>query len=579
MSSLSPWRVRSRKIACGTSDSEEVGIMNARLLIALIVSMLLIFLYQALFFNKPQQEVSESKKEAVITEEEKRVEPKDVSTQIVTEQRPPQEGVAYEDIVVDTPLYTATFSTYGGRLKSWQLKKYRDKVPMHPLGKIIQNIVGGVLGKKKVGETPPQPVDMVTTNSLEDSPLGINFRKGRIGYDEGIPFIPSSQGITLTHGEAEKTLTLRWRSPEGEQIDKRFTFYADNYHMDMEVIVSGPANLSPIEDTLELQWTTRVEKAKNRYGGFFGPIYYADGDYEKIKPKKIKEEQKIVKGIDWFGVHQDYFITLIHPSIQGTSLILNRASEDIIYSTQLSPVELKPGDKGKVAYTLFLGPKISRFLTKVTPTAEETTSYGFLHIIAVPIVWFLNFTNTFTGNYGLDIIILAILLKILFTPLTHKSQKSMKEMQKLQPEMKKLQEKYKDDKQALNRETMELYKRRKVNPFGGCLPLLLQMPVFFALYRAFLSSIELRHSPFILWIRDLSDKDPTYITPLLMGATMFFQQKITTVSADPTQSKMMSLMPIFFTFIFLNFPSGLVLYWLVTNVLAIGHQLYINRKP
>jgi YidC/Oxa1 family membrane protein insertase len=154
----------------------------------------------------------------------------------------------------------------------------------------------------------------------------------------------------------------------------------------------------------------------------------------------------------------------------------------------------------------------------------------------------------------------------------------MKEMQKLQPEVKRLQQKFKDDKQALNREIMELYKRRKVNPLGGCLPMLLQLPVFFALYRAFLDAIELRHSPFIFWIRDLADKDPTYITPLLMGATMYVQQKMTTVSADPAQMKMMSLMPIFFTFIFLSFPSGLVLYWLVTNVLAIGHQLYINRK-
>ena len=225
-----------------------------------------------------------------------------------------------------------------------------------------------------------------------------------------------------------------------------------------------------------------------------------------------------------------------------------------------------------------MGPKSSELLSQITPTATEAAKYGWLNFLAVPLLWILNFTNTFTGNYGLDIIILAILLKILFTPLTLKSQQAMKEMQKLQPEIKKLQQKYKDDKQALNRETMELYKRRKVNPLGGCLPLLLQMPVFIALYQVLPKSFELRHAPFILWIRDLADKDPTYITPLLMGATMFFQQKMSTVSADPTQMKMMSLMPIFFTFIFLNFPSGLVLYWLVTNVLAIGHQMYINRK-
>ncbi len=553
--------------------------MNTRLIIALLVTVIMIFVYQLLFVKKQQQEIPAGKEGVVAEKSVEKAEPEDVSPQFPVEQRGPKEGATYQDVVVDTPLYTATFSTYGGRLKSWKLKQYMDKVPMHPLGKFVQNMVGGILGRKNVEETPPQPVDIVNTADLEDKPLGIKFKKGGIGYNEGIPFIPSSKGVTLTGNGEEKTLTLRWRSPGGEQIDKQFTFYADNYRMEMEVIVSIPPNRDSVNDTLELEWTSGVPEAKKRYGGFFGPIYYAAGDYHTIKKsKKIKDEVKIVKEMDWFGINQDYFIALIYPSIQGTGLMLSTDSEDIIHSTQLTPVELGPGDKGKITYTLFLGPKIAHLLSQITPTAKEPAGYGLLSVLAVPILKVLNFTNTVTGNYGLDIIILAIFLKILFTPLTHKSQKSMKEMQKLQPEVKKIQQKYKDDKQALNREVMELYKRRKVNPFGGCLPLLLQMPVFFALYRAFLGAIELRHSPFILWIRDLADKDPTYITPLLMGATMYFQQKMSTVSADPTQAKMMSLMPIFFTFIFLNFPSGLVIYWLVTNVLTIGHQMYINRK-
>jgi len=553
--------------------------MNTRLIIALLVTVIMIFVYQLLFVKKQQQEIPAGKEGVVAEKSVEKAEPEDVSPQFPVEQRGPKEGATYQDVVVDTPLYTATFSTYGGRLKSWKLKQYMDKVPMHPLGKFVQNMVGGILGRKNVEETPPQPVDIVNTADLEDKPLGIKFKKGGIGYNEGIPFIPSSKGVTLTGNGEEKTLTLRWRSPGGEQIDKQFTFYADNYRMEMEVIVSIPPNRDSVNDTLELEWTSGVPEAKKRYGGFFGPIYYAAGDYHTIKKsKKIKDEVKIVKEMDWFGINQDYFIALIYPSIQGTGLMLSTDSEDIIHSTQLTPVELGPGDKGKITYTLFLGPKIAHLLSQITPTAKEPAGYGLLSVLAVPILKVLNFTNTVTGNYGLDIIILAIFLKILFTPLTHKSQKSMKEMQKLQPEVKKIQQKYKDDKQALNREVMELYKRRKVNPFGGCLPLLIQMPVFFALYRAFLGAIELRHSPFILWIRDLADKDPTYITPLLMGATMYFQQKMSTVSADPTQAKMMSLMPIFFTFIFLNFPSGLVIYWLVTNVLTIGHQMYINRK-
>jgi YidC/Oxa1 family membrane protein insertase len=552
--------------------------MNARMIIALLITVIMIFVYQLLFVKKPQQQAPPSK-EQVVAEQKEQVEPEAESPQVPIERQQPKEGVTYQDVVVDTPLYTATFSTYGGRLTSWKLKQYMDKVPMHPLGKFVQNTIGTIFGRKKVDETPPQRVDLVNTANLQDAPLGIMFSKGEMGYDEGIPFVPSSKAVTLTHDGEKKTLTLRWTSPEGVKIDKQFTFYADSYQLDMEVIVSNPSHRGSIIETLELAWTSEVSTEKKQYRGFFGPIYYADGDYHKIKkPNKIKEEGEIIKAMDWFGVNQNYFITLINPSIQGTQLMLSTDADDIIHSTQLSSLELKAGDNEKISYTLFLGPKIASLLSQITPTAKQAAKYGFLHVLAVAIVWFLNFTHTFTGNYGLDIIILAIILKILFTPLTHKSQQSMKEMQKLQPEVKKLQQKYKEDKQALNREIMELYKRRKVNPFGGCLPLLLQLPVFYALYGAFLNAIELRHSPFILWIRDLADKDPTYITPLLMGATMYFQQKISTVSADPSQAKMMAFMPLIFIFIFLSFPSGLVLYWLITNVLTIGHQMYINRK-
>jgi len=322
-----------------------------------------------------------------------------------------------------------------------------------------------------------------------------------------------------------------------------------------------------------------VEEEKRRYG-FFGPIYYADKGLEKVKPKKLKGEDKVIKELEWFAFDEDYFISLMYPSIKGTTLLLSRGAKEIIRGALFAPVEMRPGDRVKVSYTLFLGPKVTELLGEVAPTAKKANDYGWFSILAVPMLKILNFCHGLTGNYGLDIILLSIFLKIIFTPLTIKSQRSMKEMQKLQPEVKRLQQKYKNDKQRLNKEVMELYKRRKVNPVGGCLTMLPQLPVFFALYRALLNSIELRHSPFIWWIRDLAAKDPSYITPLLMGGTMYLQQKMSmsTMTADPTQAKMMSLMPLFFTFIFLSFPSGLVLYWLVTNVLAIGHQSYINRK-
>ena len=553
--------------------------MNVRLIIAFVVSIGLIIAYQYLFF-KPPPAPPEKSKETVVTPAPAEQKPQlpDVSKQAVAEKRPPRAGVAYQDIVVTTPLYTATFTTYGGRLKSWRLKQYLDRAPMHPLGKFVQNLIATVTGGKKVDEGPAQAVDLVNTAAVEDAPLGISFTQGGIGYDETIPCIPSAAGVTLTRQGESQTLSLRWRSPRGEQIERRLTFYADSYQVDMEVVITTPAVRKAGKDMLALEWTSAVD-AKQKETGFFGPIYYTSGGgLEEVKPGKIKGAATTVAGTEWFGFKQNYFITLIAPSPKDTTLVMRRSPEQVIRSTQLTPVELKPGGSERLAYKLFLGPKIAKLLASITPTATKAAGYGWLTFIAVPILKILTFTNGLTGNYGLDIIILAIFLKVIFIPLTHKSQQSMKEMQQLQPEVKRLQQKYKEDKQTLNREIMELYKRRKVNPFGGCLPMLLQLPVFFALYRAFYDAIELRHSPFVFWITDLADKDPTYITPLLMGATMYFQQKMTTVTADPAQAKMMSFMPIIFTLFFLGFPSGLVLYWLVTNVLGIAHQMYINKK-
>jgi YidC/Oxa1 family membrane protein insertase len=196
----------------------------------------------------------------------------------------------------------------------------------------------------------------------------------------------------------------------------------------------------------------------------------------------------------------------------------------------------------------------------------------------MPMLISLKYMNEFVKNFGIAIIILTILIKILFWPLGNKSYESMKAMQKLQPKMQELRDKFKDDKQKLSQETMALYRAHKVNPMGGCLPMLIQIPVFFGLYKALLYAIELRHAPFFWWIQDLSAKDPYYITPIIMGATMFIQQKMTPTAGDPMQQKIMLFLPIIFTFLFLNFPSGLVIYWLFNNILSIGQQYYVNKK-
>lgn len=237
------------------------------------------------------------------------------------------------------------------------------------------------------------------------------------------------------------------------------------------------------------------------------------------------------------------------------------------------------GESVNFKYSSYFGPKKKEYLSKSGNQYEEAIHYGFFHFLSQPLMTVLKFFYKYIGNYGFSIILLTVCIKILFWPLTQKSYSSMKGMQKLQPEMKKLREKFGDDKQRLNQEMMKFYKEHKVNPLGGCLPMVIQIPVFIALYRVLLEAIELRHAPFMLWLTDLSAKDPYYITPLVMGATMFLQQKMTPTNMDPTQEKLMLMMPIVFTFIFLNFPSGLVIYWLTNNILTIFQQYLIRRQP
>jgi YidC/Oxa1 family membrane protein insertase len=242
--------------------------------------------------------------------------------------------------------------------------------------------------------------------------------------------------------------------------------------------------------------------------------------------------------------------------------------------------EVIPGrQSGIISYSLYLGPKDHGLLKAQNVGLEDSIDFGsWLKWLAMPFLLILNFLYAFVHNYGIAIIILTTLVKIIFWPLGNLSYKSMKEMQKIQPKIAALKEKYKNDQAKIGQETMALYRAHKINPLSGCLPMLIQIPVFFGLYKALLYSIELRHSPFFWWIQDLSEKDPYYITPIIMGVTQFIQQKMTPAMGDPMQAKIMLLMPLVLTFFFLNFPAGLVIYWLFNNILSIGQQFYINKK-
>ncbi|RLA80445.1 MAG: hypothetical protein DRG36_03325 [Deltaproteobacteria bacterium] len=538
--------------------------MTFRLLLALVLSILVMVLYQWWYTEKylkgrprPQKAVSRPLKRESPPQPLPRVE---------------EVKGTYGEVKVSTPLYDAIFSLYGARLKEWRLKAYKDRIELHPLGKWVQRVITHLMGRRFREPPPPEPVNLVEEKDVGLLPLGLRFPGGEIPYDEHISWECPEREVELSRGEAK--LRFLWHSPHGGTLIKEYTFHAESYRVDLKVIWKDGGSSDAVA---ELAWVGEA-KGKAGYYRFYGPIYFSSGKVEKVKPKALKKGPLKVKEVQWLAFDQGYFTSLICPIMGKGTAAIAPVKGKVVSVSLLSRAEREGGEGLQWTYTLFLGPKIPELLAQVTPTAKKLVDYGTFSIIAVPILKLMKLTHKFTGNYGLDIIILAVLLKILFTPLTLKSQKAMKELQKLQPEIKRLQQKYKGDKERLNREILELYRRRKINPFGGCLPLLLQIPVFFALYRALLASIELRHAPFVLWLRDLSDKDPTYITPLLMGATMFIQQKMTTPPTDPTQGKMMTFMPIIFTFIFLNFPSGLVLYWLVTNLLGILHQLYIERK-
>jgi YidC/Oxa1 family membrane protein insertase len=283
-------------------------------------------------------------------------------------------------------------------------------------------------------------------------------------------------------------------------------------------------------------------------------------------------------------------MTGIIPEEKSSSVTMNAQDELVAIDVVSALDTLAPGAEKTYTYDLFYGPKKLTLLKEIGSNLEKIINFGWFDVIAKPTLYLLNWLYNIFGNYGIAIILVTVILKALFWPITQKGLKSMKNMQKLQPKMVKIKEKYKDDAARMNQEVMNLYKTYKVNPLGGCLPMVLQIPVFFALYKVLLQSIELRHAPFMLWITDLSAPDRLYlgfdvpylgglpVLTLLMGASMFLQQKMTPTTADPTQAKIMMFLPIIFTFMFLNFASGLVLYWFVNNLLSIFQQYMINRQ-
>jgi YidC/Oxa1 family membrane protein insertase len=354
----------------------------------------------------------------------------------------------------------------------------------------------------------------------------------------------------------------------------------DKYLIDiiLELKNSGP---TPLRGTMDLslieQWD---DSLKNDRYSFSGPASLVKDKIEEVKVDKLKDGPVTYdKDVSWTSFQTKYFLSVVVPGENTVERVQILRKDNAVENILESPYFTLPGgEQHRLNYLAYVGPKEPERLKAAGHRLDEVVHFGFFNVLAQPLLTVLTFFYGFFKNYGVSIILLTVLIKVLFWPLTHKSYSSMKSMQKLQPEMQKLRDKYKNDKERLNKEMMALYKTHRVNPLGGCLPMLVQIPVFFALYKVLLDSIALRHAPFAFWLTDLSAKDPYYITPVLMGVTMFIQQKMTPSTADPMQAKIFMMMPIIFTFMFLNFPSGLVIYWLVNNLLTIMQQYFIHRK-
>ncbi|MBN1637222.1 MAG: membrane protein insertase YidC [Deltaproteobacteria bacterium] len=526
--------------------------MERKTLLAIVVSIAIILAWDYFVLQPRKQqeplETPQTLEETVQQQPVQTIEPLKVSE--IKETKTPDEIIA-----VDTDLYRATWSSRGAHLISLQLKKY--KVSMAPDSELVEMV---------------------------DSPFPV-LTMGKEFSDTDLVYEASEKGsITVANSSHEIIFTAQL-SPD-IILKKIYTFYPQNYLIGYRSMIMNNAN-----DSKVLQFNTNMDgifpldDKRSRYS-FEGPVLLNGKHLEEFKINKIKTPgsyRKFPGEIIWFGFEDKYFLKAIIPiEAAETSLTVQRMDSDRVGIVYESPaVTIQPGTSHTQEHVIFAGPKQLKTLKDSGYSLNKALDFGFFDFIAKPMMIAMNWIYSYIHSYGWSIILLTIFIKILLYPLTLKSFTSMKGLQKIQPLMKELQAQYKDDRQKLNQEMMKLYSEHKINPMGGCLPMVLQIPILFALYRVFLSAIELRHTPFHIvgtWLPDLSAKDPYYIIPIVMGLSQFVQQKMTPTPGDPTQQKMMLMMPIVFTFIFLNFPSGLVLYWLLSNILSIIQQVYINRS-
>ena len=474
----------------------------------------------------------------------------------------------------------------------------RNEIPQDTQGSVI-TVVTDVLrvkidqgGTLVSAELPDYPVALDKQDQpfvlLDDSSdLYHVIQSGIVGASAPThtdTFLSNRASYTLNEGQEVLEVPLTWASQDGVSVSKVFVFTRGSYRVHLKHIIENNSG-APWEGR---QYTQIKRDDPSREGRrllytYTGAVLSSpDNRYEKISFGDMEDEvteADISNG--WAAMIQHYFLTAVLPADKEAAYrYYTRAFSSLYYAIgNVSPtLQLDPGQRGELTGDLYIGPKVQSVLAQLAEGLELTVDYGVLWFLAKPLFWCLERLHGLTGNWGWSIILVTILLKILFYHLSAAGYRSMANMRRVQPRLMSIRDRYKDDRARLNQAMMQIYKEEKINPFGGCFPILVQIPVFLALYWVLLESVELRQADFIFWLKDLSSKDPFFVLPVIMGATMLIQQKLNPAPMDPMQEKVMKALPFIFTVFFAFFPSGLVLYWVTNNVLSIAQQWLITRN-
>jgi len=469
----------------------------------------------------------------------------------------------HQVVTVDTDVLHLAIDTQGGNLVNANLPKY-------PLST----------------DTPNTPITLLNDNpnTLYVAQSGLIGSTGPDTQAGQAIYTSTQSKYQLAPDQNKLEIPLIWQNKDGLIVRKIFTVYRGKYNVDVQYQIDNKSS-QPWSGQLYTQLRQKPPQTSNSifslhtYNG--AAISSAAEPYEKIAFTKMEKENldRSVQG-GWLAMQQRYFLSAWIPPQEQTNRYYSRVDSDGIYTIgTVGPViNLTPATSGKASATFYGGPEKADSLKALAPHLDLTVDYGWLWPISLAIFWVMKHIYSVVGNWGWAIVLVTLLIKLVFYKLSETSYRSMAKMRKLAPKLQALKDRYGDDRQKMSQATMELYKKEKANPLSGCLPILVQIPFFIALYYVLIESVELRQAPFILWIHDLSTRDPYFVLPILMGISMFLQQRLNPAPPDPMQAKIMMFLPVIFTIFFISFPSGLVLYWLVNNCLSVLQQWYITRQ-